>query len=185
MARCKPFSYGHTMPDMFDKFIERILSHEGGFTKDPKDPGNWTGGRVGIGILRGTKFGIAANTYQDLDIEMLTRPQAIELYRNDFWKRAQCADMPPVVGYQLLDGAVNSGISQALRWVQRSVGVADDGHIGPVTIAAIATADKNDVAFKFLSYRLDFMTRLKNWPNAGTGWARRIAANLLYAALDN
>jgi lysozyme family protein len=32
--------------------------------------------------------------------------------------------------------------------------------------------------------RLDFMTRLSNWPNAGKGWARRIAKNLHYGALD-
>jgi hypothetical protein len=33
--------------------------------------------------------------------------------------------------------------------------------------------------------RLDFMTRLKNWPHHGRGWARRIAANLRYGATDS
>lgn len=185
MGRCKPFSYGYTMPDNFDKFIERLLSHEGGFTKSPSDPGNWTGGIVGKGILRGTKFGIAANTYPDLDIEALTRQQAMQIYRSDFWDRLKCDQLPAVVSFQLLDGAVNSGITQASRWVQRAVGVADDGNIGPMTIAALLAADKNDIAFKFLAARLDFMTRLKNWPVAGAGWARRIATNLNYAAQDN
>ncbi len=173
------------MDDRFEQFIERILSHEGNYTDDPKDPGNWTGGAVGIGVLKGTKFGIAANTYPHLDIKNLTRSQAIMIYKSDFWMRARCYAMPPMVGFQLLDGAVNSGIAQAIRWVQRAAGVADDGKFGPVSLAAVAAADKNDLGFRFLSYRLDFMTRLKNWPDAGKGWARRIALNMLYAANDN
>jgi lysozyme family protein len=173
------------MDDRFEDFIERILSHEGNYSDDPKDPGNWTSGIVGIGELKGTKFGIAANSFPHLSIKDLTRSQAIMIYKDAFWLRARCILMPPMVGFQLLDGAVNSGIPQAIRWMQRAVGVADDGKIGEITVAAITAADPNDVAFKFLSYRLDYMTRLKNWPEAGRGWARRIAANLLYASADN
>jgi lysozyme family protein len=173
------------MPDKFPQFIERLLNHEGNYSNDKNDPGNWTGGAVGQGVLRGTKFGIAANTYPNLDIEALTREQAIQIYRSDFWEKVKCQEMPPVVAFQLLDGAVNSGISQSLRWIQRAAGIADDGHVGPITINAILNADKNDIAFRFLSYRLDFMTRLKNWPTHGAGWARRIATNLNYAAQDN
>ena len=33
--------------------------------------------------------------------------------------------------------------------------------------------------------RLDFMTRLYNWDYASKGWARRIAQNLRYGALDS
>lgn len=171
--------------DDFSRFIERLLDHEGGFTDNPKDPGNWTGGAEGVGKLKGTKWGIAANTYPDLDIRNLTREDAKAIYRRDFWERARCDQMPPVVGFQLLDGAVNSGISQALRWLQRAVKVADDGRIGPVTLNAINCTDPNDIAMRFLAYRLDFLTRLKQWPDFGAGWARRIAANLHYAADDN
>lgn len=32
-----------------------VLQHEGGFTDDRRDPGNWTGGKVGKGVLLGTK----------------------------------------------------------------------------------------------------------------------------------
>lgn len=173
------------MSDLFKKFIDRLLSHEGGFSIVRSDPGNWTGGKVGAGVLKGTKFGIAANTYPDLDIKNLTRDQAIEIYRRDFWQRAGCDRLAPAHAFQLLDGAVNSGITQATRWLQRSVGVADDGMIGPITFASIRAADPNDVLLRFNAYRIDFMTRLKNWPSAGAGWMRRIAANLHFAAQDN
>jgi lysozyme family protein len=171
--------------DHFDTFIRRLLSHEGGYTNDRRDPGNWTGGAVGVGQLKGTKFGIAANTYPDLDIRNLTLDQAMAIYRRDFWDRAGCNRLPPVVAFQLLDGAVNSGIPQALRWLQRAAGVAADGVIGPVTLAAIKRADPNDVVLLFNALRIDFMTRLKNWGVHGAGWMRRIAANLTYAAGDN
>ncbi|MDH7453576.1 glycosyl hydrolase 108 family protein [Luteimonas composti] len=173
------------MTDHFPSFIDRLLSHEGGYSSDRTDPGNWTGGRVGAGELRGTKFGIAANSYPTLDIKGLTRAQAIAIYRRDFWQAARCHQLPPVAAFQLLDGAVNSGIRQATRWLQRAVGVSDDGAIGPVTLAAIKAANPNDIVLLFNAERLDFMTRLSNWPHHGRGWARRIAANLRYAATDN
>ena len=46
----------------FDEVFARLIGHEGGYSADPKDPGNWTGGRPGVGKLLGTKYGIAANT---------------------------------------------------------------------------------------------------------------------------
>lgn len=173
------------MTDLFRTFIDRLLAHEGGYSADRNDPGNWTGGAKGVGQLKGTKFGIAANTYPTLDIKNLTREQAIEIYRRDFWLRAKCDQMPRAAAFQLLDGAVNSGIGQAARWLQRAASVADDGLIGPMTLAAIKRMDPNDLVLRFNAQRLDFMTRLKNWPHHGAGWVRRIAANLNHAATDN
>lgn len=173
------------MADKFDTFIRRILSHEGGYSADPKDPGNYTGGRVGVGQLKGTKFGIAANTYPTLDIKNLTWDTAAALYRRDFWDASKAGQLPPAVGYQLLDGAVNSGVRRATQWLQRAALVADDGIIGPATLAAIKAADPNDLVFRFIAERLEFMTGLSNWAAHGKGWARRIAKNLRLAADDN
>lgn len=176
---------GIGMADKFDTFIRRILSHEGGYSTDRTDSGNWTGGRVGVGTLKGTKFGIAANTYPTLDIKNLTWDTAAALYRRDFWDASKASLLPPVVGFQLLDGAVNSGVRRATQWLQRAVRVADDGIIGPATLAAIKAADPNDLVFRFLAERLEFMTGLVNWQHHGKGWARRIATNLRLAADDN
>jgi lysozyme family protein len=173
------------MSDLFSIFIDRLLSHEGGYTNDRSDPGNWTGGKVGMGQLKGTKFGIAANTYPSLDIANLTRGQAIAIYQRDFWERAQCQKLPGAVAFQLLDGAVNSGIGQASRWLQRAAGAADDGMIGPASLKSIRATDPNDLIFRFNADRIEFMTRLKNWGVHGAGWMRRIAINLRFAAQDN
>ena len=55
----------------FEKAFERLIGHEGGYSTDRNDPGNWTGGKVGSGTFKGTKYGIAANTYPNLDIKNL------------------------------------------------------------------------------------------------------------------
>lgn len=157
----------------FDTAIERVLGHEAGYQSGAGDPGGET------------KWGISKRSYPHLDIANLTRTDAIGIYRRDFWEHLPHAVLPPAVAYQLLDSAVNSGISQSIRFLQRAVGVADDGHIGPVTFAAVGAADLNDTLALFLAERLDFMTRLRNWPLASRGWARRIAANLRFVAEDN
>lgn len=43
--------------------IKRLtLPAEGNLSTDRNDAGNWTGGSVGVGDLKGTKFGISATT---------------------------------------------------------------------------------------------------------------------------
>lgn len=170
---------------LFPQFIDRVLAHEGGFTDHRADPGNWTGGAVGKGALRGTKWGISAASYPSLDIRALTREQAKSIYFRDFWERSCADELPAPVAFQALDAAINHGIGNAVRWVQRAAGVADDGKVGPRTLEAVHAADPNDLLMRFNAERLDFYTRLAAWPTFGQGWARRVAQNLRYGASDN
>lgn len=165
---------------MFDEAFDRLIGHEGGFQADPNDRGNWTSGKIGFGELKGTKFGISAMTYPELDIQNLTREEAKEIYR-EWW----IPDLPPAIQYQLFDSAVNHGMVNTTRFLQRAVGVVDDGALGPKTRGAIGQADLNDLLMKFLAERLIFMTHVQSWDYFGRGWARRIARNLRLAARDN
>lgn len=169
----------------FDDFMQRLLPSEGGYSDRRDDPGNWTGGQIGVGVLKGTKYGIAANTYPNLNIKALTWEQAKAIYRTDFWDKVRGDALPGAVAYSALDGAINSGPMRSIMWLQYAAGVADDGKWGPVTIAAVNKTDPNDLVLRYNAARLDFMTRLKNWPAASRGWARRIAHNLSFAAEDN
>lgn len=166
---------GYTIEEtqQFLRLIERVLGHEGHYSNDPTDPGGET------------KWGISKRSYPHLNILDLTREEAVVIYLTDFWDKVHTDVMPPLMDYQLLDSAVNSGINQSIRFVQRALGVADDGNFGRHSKAALELADVNDLGFNFLAERLDFMTRLKNWKYHGKGWARRIAQNLRYAAEDN
>lgn len=173
------------MSNLFAKFMGRLLPVEGGFSIRREDPGNWTGGHVGVGELKGTKFGIAANTYPHLDIANLTWPGAQAIYKRDFWDKVRGDTLPNAVAYSALDGAINSGPMKSIMWLQEAAGVADDGLWGPVTAMAVASTDPNDLLLRYNGRRLLFMTRLSNWQDASRGWARRIAANLLFGAEDN
>ncbi|MFA6204442.1 MAG: glycosyl hydrolase 108 family protein [Gallionella sp.] len=157
----------------FLRAIDRVLGHEGGYVNNPKDPGGET------------NWGISKRSYPSVSIKELTRNQAIAIYHRDFWIPAHCEDLSDGAGYQLLDSAVNSGIAQSIRFVQRAVGVADDGIYGPMTRAASQKMSESDFILRFLAERLDFMTRLKAWETFGRGWARRIAANLRFGAEDS
>lgn len=157
---------------IFDTAINRLLGHEGGYVNDPQDPGGQT------------KFGISKRSYPNLDIKNLTREQAVAIYHRDFWTKVDADSLQEGIGFQLLDFAVNSGPSTAIRALQRAIRVADDGHVGPVTLAAIKNTTPSDLVMRFLAQRLRYMARLSNWKDAGKGWAIRIAGNLDYGADD-
>lgn len=169
----------------FLTYFERLIGHEGKFTKDPRDPGNWTGGRLNVGELKGTKYGIAANTYPDLDIESLTLDQAKAIYWRDWWLKIGADQLPPAVAWQMWQFAVNAGMGTARRGLQYAVNVAQDGQVGPLTLAAVARADLNDILLRFNAFVLRHYASLSTWPSFGRGWSLRVAGNLDYAAVDN
>lgn len=163
----------------FNEAFAELIGSEGTFTDSPKDPGNWTGGKLGLGVLKGTKYGIAANTFPQLDIKNLTLLDAKGIYRKHYWDAFQGDELDHEMAFQLFDGEVNSGLGNATKWLQQALGITVDGRFGPATLAAVKAADPMLLMILFNAYRLDFMTGLNNWPDAGRGWARRIAGNLI------
>jgi lysozyme family protein len=162
----------------FEQAVEIVLHYEGGYSVDPDDPGNWTGGRVGEGALRGTKFGISAAAYPDEDIAALSRERAGALYRRDYWETIAGDALPPPLALLVFDAAVNNGTHRAAMWLQQAVGAVDDGHIGSKTLAATATSVSargiGAVCADFQALRLVFMVALPNWRHFASGWARRL-----------
>jgi lysozyme family protein len=155
----------------FDKAFDRLMGHEGGYTDNPKDPGGET------------NWGISKRSYPNVDIKNLTRDQAAALYLRDFWQ--PLGDAHPAVKFQTFDFAVNSGMQTAIRKLQAAIGVADDGHWGPMSAKALASMDVNDVLMKFMAQRLRFWVKCSAWPTMGAGWINRGASQLDYAAEDN
>jgi lysozyme family protein len=155
----------------FDSAFERLIGHEGGYVSDSRDPGGET------------KFGISKRSYPDVNIAALTLADAKAIYRRDFW--LPLADAHPAVRFQAFDFAVNSGIQTAIRKLQAAIGVADDGHWGPISAARLAEMDVSDVLMLYIAERLDFWRKLRTFQTFGAGWVGRAAVNLRYAAKDN
>ena len=166
----------------FDQAFKVVVGHEGGFTQDPRDPGNWTGGGTGQGVLRGTNWGISAASYPALAIAQLTEDNAQAIYRRDYWDRVSGDRLPPPLALLVFDAAVNAGVGRAARWLQGAVGVAADGAIGPATLAAVQAARGVDLCAEFGARRLLFMAGLPTWRTFGPGWSRRLS-RLPYEAM--
>lgn len=114
--------------DVFEQAVSLTLQHEGGYSSDPFDPGNWTGGRrgVGVGELHGTKYGISAAAYPTLDIAALTVSEAIAIYRRDYWQKPRFDQVGAVdapIAVRLFDLGVNCGPRTAARMLQRALHV--------------------------------------------------------------
>ena len=165
----------------FDKAFEILIGHEGGYTKDPNDNGNWTGGAKGKGILKGTKYGIAANSYPNLDIINLTLAQAKDIYRRDYWNKVNADELPAKVRFQIFDMAVNAGVNRAVKILQQSLGMtgnAVDGIFGKNTLAKVQAADQENLVLLYSANRLEFYTSLSSFKLYGKGWTRRVASSI-------
>jgi lysozyme family protein len=169
----------------FNKFFDRLIGHEGKFQNNRADRGNWTGGKVGVGLLKGTKFGISAMAYPDLDIANLTVEEVKPIYKRDYWDRFQAESYHPAIGFQTFDAGVNHGPGNAVRFLQRAAGVLDDGDMGPASLRAVKAMELNDALLRFNSERLSFMVKLSTFDEFGRGWVARVAGNMRYAADDN
>lgn len=162
----------------FSVAFEQTIGHEGGLSLDRADRGNWTSGTVGVGELRGTKYGISAAAYPDLDIAGLSLAASRALYFRDYWLPMRGDDMPEDIAIEAFDAAVNHGVRAATLMLQRALRVDADGYIGPVTIAASHSVDPARFVARFNGERLAFYTDLPTWASFGKGWARRVAAQL-------
>lgn len=153
----------------FDKAFDRLIGHEGRYSNHPADPGGETMWGVTARVAR-------ANGYTG-PMRDMPRSTAKAIYRRLYWDAVKADQLPESVRFDVFDGAVNSGVSQSAKWLQRAAGVVDDGVIGPKTIAAASAVGPVIVA-RYNGHRLEFMASLSTWSSFGKGWARRIASNL-------
>lgn len=166
---------------LFEEAFARVVGHEGGFGDDQADHGNWTGGRVGQGELKGTKYGISAAAYPAEDIKNLTLARAKEIYRKDYWGPAGCDAVPDAVKFHLFDMAVNQGVKAAIKALQHAVHETEDGILGPKTLQAINSTYVHQLLFRFAAARLVAYTKADDtrWLRFGRGWIKRVSENMM------
>jgi lysozyme family protein len=151
----------------FDQAFDALLKHEGGYSDHAADPGGKT--RYGVTEAVAREVGYRGEM-RELPLELAKR-----IYRERYWDAVKADQLPSTVRYLVFDAAVNSGVGQAARWLQRAVKVKDDGVIGPMTLMAANQSNPEALARRVLAQRLRFMSGLANWPAFSRGWARRIA----------
>lgn len=154
----------------FERAFELVVESEGGFVDDPSDPGGKT------------KFGVSQRAYPDEDIERMTLARAQFLYRRDYWDRISGDSLPEGVALVLFDFAVNSGVSQAVKSLQRLLGVTSDGQIGPMTIAATRAIPSRRLVSWLSAERALYVAGLPTFSRFGRGWTRRIISMAMETA---
>lgn len=161
--------------ERFQRCLTEVLRHEGGYIDHPSDPG----GATNMGITRKTLARWRKiSPWTDLpksSVASLKREEAALIYRANYWNPSRAGDMPVGVDLALFDFAVNSGPDRAVRTLQAALGVAADGEVGPVTLAALRGADLARLVNDFCDRRLAFLRGLSTFAVFGRGWTRRVA----------
>lgn len=151
-----------------------VVGVEAGFTNDPRDDGNWTGGRAGHGTLKGTKFGISAAAYPNLDIENLTVEQAEQIAKSDYWDVLKGDYLPPGIALSLFDHAYNTGVHHAAVLLQQTMGdVTADGVLGAQTLIKLKDHDTKLLIQGFALARIADYVKDRGWAVDGAGWTTR------------
>jgi lysozyme family protein len=156
--------------DNFEKCLEFVLHHEGGFVDHPEDPG----GATNLGCTKATWEKWVGRLCTVDDIKALVPADVAPLYKDKYWDKVRGDDLPTGVDYCVFDTAINSGPGRAAKFLQEAVGAVADGAIGPRTLAAVREADPRQVIDAYCAARLAWLQELPTWPTFGRGWGRRV-----------
>ncbi len=152
-----------TRVTVFDRAVAFVLAWEGEWSTDPR------GGR--------TRWGIAEAFHPGIDLDHLTREDAVGIYHTEYWTPIHGADLPPALAMVLFDTAVQHGVGTAVGMLQAVLGVQPiDQRMGPQTVARATNAVIPDVLVDLLARRAVVYARLAAATVYLKGWMRRLFA---------
>lgn len=101
---------------------------EGGYSDHRKDNGNWTGGKIGKGILIGTKYGISAPVLMAYlgrvpsvsEMKNLSSETVSKIYIRNYWTAIRGNEIANQdIANKIYDMAVTSGPGTAIKLAKR------------------------------------------------------------------
>jgi lysozyme family protein len=143
-----------------------VLEAEGIFSDDVDDPG----GKTKYGI---TESVAREHGYQGEMINY-TIDRAKQIYIDSYWYPAKCDLLPSPLDIFVFDCAVNQGPGVAVKLLQKALGVAQDGVIGPVTRSRIQSASLSELCALFMADRALRYVGTRNFDKYGRGWLKRL-----------
>ena len=158
------------MKENWDKAYKWVRESEGGNDDDPNDHG----GRTSRGVTqREYNAWRAEHGKASADVWKASEDEIKQIYREGYWEPLG-DKLPTGIDYMFYDMAVNAGPYRATKLLQRSLGVAPDGRVGPVTRAAIKSADPQRLIEKYSQAKRNFYIGLGQ-PRYLHGWLNRVA----------
>jgi lysozyme family protein len=157
----------------FEPAIANTLSWE-----DPSGRGVATRDSGGF-----TRYGISAKAYPDLDIELLTREDAIAIYRKDYWDTRWEGLASQNIANKLMDCVVNMGKKPGVKILQKALNTMGektvvDGVFGGQTLAAANRCDSQTLLTDMRAECCEFYRTLceanpEKYAKYLQGWLRR------------
>jgi len=160
------------MNSNFEKCLEMLLVHEGGFVNHPDDPG----GMTNLGVTKKVWEEWVGHDVAEKEMRNLTPTMVAPLYKRKYWDACRADELISGLDYCVFDVAVNSGVGRAIKLLQSSVGATPDGGFGSITAALVKKAEEDPTRIieLFSAKRLEFLESLKAFPVFGKGWSRRV-----------
>jgi len=154
----------------YDKCLEAILHHEGGYVNHPKDPGGET------------NLGVTKRVYEEWggtkDMKELLVEDVAPIYKKNYWDKIKADSLPSGLDLCVFDFGVNAGPGRAAKYLQGQIGTIPDGGIGPNTLAKLEEYLKfTSVEQAIKTYqesRQDYYEQLSTFSSFGRGWTRRV-----------
>lgn len=163
------------MKENWERAFEHVIKSEGGYVNDNSDHG----GETNLGVTKKAWSEYKGRPIPDGEMLSLTKDMVRPFYKSRYWDKVHGDDLPAGLDYAVFDFAVNAGPGRAAKFLQRAVGVADDGAIGPGTMAAVAKADPRHALEQFSAAKASFYKGLVDRDPSQAkfikGWLNRVA----------
>ena len=158
------------MQSNYDKCLETILHHEGGYVNHPSDPGGET------------NMGVTKRVYEDFggtkDMQDLEFEDVAPIYKQNYWDRVKGDELPSGLDLCVFDFGVNAGTGRAAKYLQTMIGTVADGGIGPNTLRALGNyVESEGIESTIINYqeaRQEYYESLSTFETFGRGWTRRV-----------
>ena len=158
------------MKSNYDKCLETILHHEGGYVNHPKDPGGET------------NLGVTKRVYEEhggtKDMKDLLVEDVAPIYKKGYWDKMKGDDLPGGLDLCVFDFGVNAGPGRAAKFLQSMIGTTVDGGIGPNTLAKVEEYvrenGEHETVKKYQEMRQKYYEQLSTFATFGKGWTRRV-----------
>ena len=157
------------MQNNFDKCLEMLLHHEGGYVNDSRD----SGGMTNLGVTKRVYEDWVDRKVTEQEMRDLTPDDVAPIYKKNYWDRIKGDYVPSGVDWCLYDWCVNSGSKRPAKAVQRAVGATPDGVIGKQTVGLIMEKDPKFIIDYVYTVRQAFYEGLDDYKHFGRGWSRR------------
>jgi lysozyme family protein len=174
----------------FTTAYQMLLSHEGGYVKDPDDPGGetyrgvarkiwskWEGWDI-VDMLKNQR-GFPANLEKNQELQGMIE----HFYRINFWDKVKGDKIDDQeVAASIFDFGVNAGLRTSSGLAQMVIGAKTDGIIGPNTLKKLNEFDADHFLAAFTVAKIArYVNIIKRRPSSRKylyGWVRRAIGDI-------